>query len=53
MNSGNINDNLKKRIQNGVNQQLRNDREQNNEKKMGKKSKDKLENKQGKGMIKI
>ena len=53
INSDNINYNLKKRIQNGIKQQLRNDREQNNTKKIGKESKEKLENKQGKGIIKI
>ena len=53
MNNDNMNDNLKKRIQNGIKKQLRNEMGQNNGKKIGKGSKEKLENKQGKEIIKI
>ena len=53
VNNGNINDNVKKSRQNEINQHLRNDREQNNGKKIDKEIKEKLENKQGKGIIKI
>ena len=53
VNNGNINDNVKKSRQNEINQHLRNDREQNNGKKIDKEIKEKLENKQEKGIIKI
>ena len=53
VNNGNINDNVKKSRQNEIDQHLRNDREQNNEKTINKEIKKKLENKQEKGIIKI